>query len=223
MKKIDLALALCGGLAACNVNALTIDSFETLQVNTRVTAGSGVVTTNTAAPPLTYIGTSRNLASQSTGTDTGTDFTDVSITPSALRMVNGGNSAGTIYVQWNNISGSASDFTEGGNSLGLRISLPAPLPNAMSVTFLVNGLSSAPSSAQYTYPSGTAGNAIPYFAFASFTDPSVFTNVTTLRMTVTGATGWDGAIDGVETVPLPGTLMLVGIGLAGLARSIKRA
>jgi len=218
MKRNNLALALGGVLAACNVNALTIDSFDTLQANKRVINGDSVVTNNTSGAGVTYIGTSRDLSSQSTGTNS---YTDASINfsfVSVLDMANNVNSTGVVYVQWYGISGPASDFTEAGNNFGLRISLPAPIDNSLTVTFLVNGTSSA----VQTFPDGSVGELFP-FAFASFSDPSVFTNVTELRMTMTGPTGWDAAVDLVETVPLPGTLMLMGIGLAGLARSVKRA
>ncbi|WP_157817800.1 PEP-CTERM sorting domain-containing protein [Candidatus Thiodictyon syntrophicum] len=222
MKKIDLALALCGVLAACNAGALTIDSFDTTQSNKRVANGASVdIPINTSGAGVTYIGTSRTLSSQAATGET--SWTDARIAtasyPSALYVANNA-SPGTVYVQWNGISGSDRDFTAG-NALGLRISLPALVNNALTVTFLVNGTSSA----SRTFTSSTSDD---LFTFASFTDRSVFADVSTLRMTTTmtlgtsDPTGW-AAIGLVETVPLPGTLMLVGIGLAGLARSVKRA
>jgi hypothetical protein len=205
---------------------LTIDNFNTTQSNKTVTNGAVVDRPiNTSGAGVTYIGTSRTLSSRAAvGTSSSTEAR-INVAPnlSALHMNNIG-SAGTVYVEWNGISGSASDFTEGGISSQFRINLPAPLTTSVSVAFLVNGTEEKTK----IYLSGTSAYAD--FAFASFTTPNLFTNVTTLRMTMTGVAsepGWSATFGDVETVPLavplPGTLMLVGIGLAGLARSAKRA
>lgn len=72
-----------------------------------------------------------------------------------------------------------------------------------------------------SFPDGTFGPSF-FFPFAMFTDPGVFSAVTELVMLLSSPTpAWDASIfflsaDQTPQVPVPGTLALLGLGLAAV-------
>ncbi len=65
--------------------------------------------------------------------------------------------------------------------------------------------------------------AIPYTTFTGID----FTEIGAIRMVLSGPRAWDGSVDVFDTwgppVPIPGTILLIGAGLLGLARRGRRA
>jgi hypothetical protein len=143
--------------------------------------------------------------------------------PGRLDVSNSPVSNGTVSITWTGISAPDSDFTDAGLSTGLFLDLPAAINNDLTVSFTANGTSTFARS----FVTGASGSDF-FFPFASFTDDTVFSNVTTLVMTLTSSlAAWDAQVDLIETrprpVPAPGTLGLLGLGLLGIGvRRFKR-
>lgn len=218
MKRSALALAIVGAFAVGTANALTIDDFSTDQ-SVAVTSAAPAADNNNV---VAGIGNPRNLMVDKTvGPAGGANGAFADVIGGALSMANGPTTESTITVTWSAIAAANADFTDAGQSTGIFFSLPDPIDNDLTVTFTANGTSTY----SVTFPNGSAGN--DFFApFSEFDDPSVFTSMSTLSIAFTGPAAWDANIDLVETrptpVPVPGTLALFGLGLAGLARRMKR-
>jgi hypothetical protein len=209
--RILLGAGLLAGISAAH--ALEIDTFGDDQSVTVVNTSDD----NDVAPGG-FVGTNRNLAAVNTGGQTQAFINN--LTPGALDISNTTTANGTVTVNWTGISGSDSDFTAP-NATGVFIGIPNPIDNLLTITMTANGSSSA----TQNFPNGSVGSDF-FFPFASFSDPSVFTAVTSFEMVLSSnGNAWDASIEFVETrdnpIPLPGTLALLGLGLASLG--VRRA
>lgn len=124
-------------------------------------------------------------------------------------------------IQYNGIA--AQDLTDSGAALGFRFTVSS-IDQFVDVTFNVwSGAQAVKSTWTGTFAAAVDKFFIP---FSSFTGTASFGSVTAMQMILDGPTAWDGAIDIVETsesIPLPGTVLLMGAGLLGLARRMKRS
>jgi hypothetical protein len=126
-------------------------------------------------------------------------------------MQNSVGAIGTFTVSWDGID--HIDLTENGTILGFQLTIPLAIDNPLSVTF-----SAGAASVTRTFPNGTQGSGF----FIPFGNQD-FSDVTRLTASFTGPAGWDAGVQLIGTTPIPGTLLLMGAGLLGLARWGKRA
>ena len=211
--QIQLVLAAAGLLTLGPAAALIIDSFDFPALGDLVGIRSGapypVLAITTPDVGDRFLGTSRTLSvtaptGQSTGEING-------LTADALEMQNSVVAIGTFTVRWDGID--HIDLTENGSIFGFQLTIPEAIDNPLTVTF-----SAGAASVNRTFPNGTQGNSF----FIPFGDQD-FSDVTQLTATFTGPPGWDAAVQLIGTAPIPGTLLLMGVGLLGLARWGKRA
>ena len=231
VRKVVIGLAV---LASGAAHALVIDTFDRRQT-VSVTDAAPTSATNTVAnaPPLTsgyQVGADRTITVNKTlGEEGFANGAYGEVIGGKLTMANGPATASLITVEWRGISGSDSDFTDSGRSTGFFLALPDAIDKRLKVSYTATGASGT-STYSRIYADGSSGN--DFFApFAEFSNPSLFTSVTFLSIEFAGIrpdgspnqVAWDAAVDFVETtVPVPGTLALLGIGLAGLAGRIRR-
>jgi hypothetical protein len=211
--QLQLALVATSLLAVGPASALTIDSFD-FPIGgdfVQVVNGTSFVTTDDVGDR--FLGTRRTLTVTNTiGRSTGEIN---SLTPDALDMSNTTTGNGIITVLWDGIANV--DLTENNTILGFQLTLPDAIDNDLTVTFTAGSGPGAPSVSR-TFLSGTTG--------ANFFIPfgnQDFSDVTSLTARFTGPVAWDAVVQLIGTAPIPGTLLLMGVGLLGLARWGKRA
>lgn len=127
-----------------------------------------------------------------------------------LGITNSPGSAGTASILWDNFG--TVDFTQGGNT-AFKLEVLALDNKTISVEMRVNGSSNAVNAAI-----SSVGEYL--FDFASFSDASLFNQLTSLEMRLSGPPAWDGQfkLSTVSTpVPLPPSFFLMGLALAGFA------
>jgi hypothetical protein len=170
-----------------------------------------------------YIGANRDISATAGASGQTTGNSNAAFALSVLDLANTSTSAGTIYVQWNGITGVNKDLTSVGTNFGIYMALPTPVDNGLDVTFTATGAAGTAVISR-NFPSGITGDSF-FFKFTDGTNPGVWASVDTLRATFTGPTAWDAQVSLLETreAPIPGTILLMGAGLLGLARRAKRA
>lgn len=119
---------------------------------------------------------------------------------------------GTVQITYNGFA--STDFTLAGTSIAMDV---VSVDTGVSVSVLVNGTST----------SGTvpfAGSGVFDVGFNEFSDPSVFTHVTSIVFTFSGSTPYDANFQLLRVFnnPEPATLFLLGAGFAGMAARIRR-
>ncbi|WP_295577662.1 hypothetical protein [uncultured Lamprocystis sp.] len=215
-KQIQLVLALAGLLTFGSASALIIDSFDFPADGDLVGIRNGAafprLTTTTLDVGDRFIGTSRTLSVTSTTPVSAQSTGELNgLTPDALDMQNSVVAIGTFTVSWDGID--HIDLTENGTILGFQLTIPEAIDNPLIVTF-----SAGAASVTRTFPNGTQGSGF----FIPFGNQD-FSDVTRLTASFTGSAGWDAVVQLIGTAPIPGTLLLMGVGLLGLARWGKRA
>lgn len=239
MKKLALVLALAaGGLLAANTASanVVIDHFSHGLAQEVSNDNLDRTDLDTGLPTTSVIGGARKtLLTNVTGASQFNLATllvnDASSGNLTMSNNTGVDSRGTVVwdgggglvtgIQYNGIA--AQDLTDAGTAFGFRFSVSA-IDQFVDVTF--NVWSGAQAN-QSTWTGQFASAVDKFFIpFANFTGSANFAAVTAMQMILDGPTAWDGAIDIVETsesIPLPGTVLLMGAGLLGLARRMKRS
>ena len=144
---------------------------------------------------------------------------------SAFSLSTGPGVVATVELTWSNF-GSA-DVTDGGASGFLELSVRSDLDAVVTVNFLSGG---STSSAVFNVTGTGTGAGDPFqFLNVALTDlvgSAVLTMVDGIELLISGPASLDlqiGVLRTVQTpIPEPGTLALLGLGLAGLAHSSRR-
>jgi hypothetical protein len=190
---------------------LTIDAFgDTRTVtDTDTTSGANLATTG-PSDTLTDTTLSNNVRTvivnsvSSSGTSNQA-FKINDLSSGLLEINNSAFSTGTGSL---NYTFDPTDFTAFGNFMSLAVLV---IDSTTTVEMIINGTST--SGVQNFSGVGTF-----VAALSSFSDPSQFTNVTSVQLNFTGVQGWDAAFDflGVQQVPEPNSLALMGIAVGAL-------
>lgn len=207
--QLQLALIATSLLAVGSARALIIDSFDFPIGGDFVQVVNGIRSVTTTDVGDRFLGTTRTLSVSNTiGRSTG----EINgLTPDALDMSNTTTGNGIITVRWDGIANV--DLTENNTVLGFQLTLPDAIDNDLIVTFTAGA-----ASVTKTFLNGTQGTNF----FIPFGNQD-FSDVTSLTASFTGPVAWDAVVQLIGTTPIPGTLLLMGVGLLGLARWGKRA
>ncbi|MFZ2449955.1 MAG: PEP-CTERM sorting domain-containing protein [Methylovulum miyakonense] len=223
-KTLSASLLLAGTLGLANqAHALNIDSFDT---TTQFLASPVAVAGSQLAAPEA-IGGFRKLDIQST-----TGFTTIAANTGpnfgALTVSNNTNVISTTSVLWNHNNGTNGglngvDLTDGGASTALLLGISSIDVGLVSIKFDIKDTGS--DIASLTLSGLNVG--LQTFLFSSFSNYAAvdFTQIQRIQMTIIAGISSDLALDLVETnreLPEPSSLVLMGLGLAGLSCFRKR-
>lgn len=228
MKISALALAVTAALAANSAEALLIDSFKSGALAPPGIWATGPSGSNSGSQFGSMMGKRRtiDLLMLSGGSET---YVTVVTSPGALVINNGDTETSTVSVIWDTTWNPADpdlkpvDLTDAGTAVGFYLTLPAAIDHRLDVVFTVTSLTGI-STASRQFASGTKGDNFD-IPFALFTGNANLSQATAVKLELSSPdVANDARITMVETrVPIPGTLLLMGVGLAGLVRSIRRA
>ncbi len=162
------------------------------------------------AGPMTISGTNlSNVKRTLTATPSLGGSTEIVVEDGLLNISNNTDSAGTasIYYSFNTI-----DLSAFANSFELTSVFNDTINHG--VTLIAND------SSTFAFQN-LSGIGDHYFNFSQFSDPSVFTNLTSLEMKFQGDVAWDAQFS-LMTVPEPSITALLTIGLVGIASISRR-
>ena len=171
-----------------------------------------------------FIGASRDMTVDRNGADGSVYAASNSVNPEILVIGNSGSANGIVDLQWNAILDL--DLTDGG-AKGIFLAFNDAIDKELTISFeAFDGALSAVGSK--TFANGSQGFDF-FIPFDSFTNQTALASVNTLSARFTSiAANWDAGISFIETrdtssVPVPGVLSLMAIGLTGLGFSRRRA
>jgi hypothetical protein len=221
------------GILACAASgafALNIDDFNSGSLEFPGIFALGPAGSSSGQQAGSMVGGTRDIGIQMLQ-GSGTSIVTVPSASGLLDINNGATERSTVTVLWNanGVGLGGLDLTDAGLSLGLFMALPNPIDNIMDTLWTITSASGSSTRARQ-FPDGSQG-ADFFFPFANFTGTADFAAVTAIQLEITSpSVGLDTQIDLVETrprpptVPVPGTLLLMGLGLAGIAaRRVKRS
>jgi hypothetical protein len=236
-RPLKFALAVTSLLIAGSVNALVIDAFDDTQM--LLQASSTANQSASSSSVANAIGNARKFTMTQVSGATLARIAAAVIyeeDPAApkghwpiLSVSNPDRVNSTITVIWDGTSADPYTVSVGGlnhanlmvqNDIGFLLKIPS-IDTEVTLALTVWD---SDSNASFSYKFPKPGQQfIPYTEFAGVD----FSDVGAIRLVMSGVIAWDGSIDILETkpnpAPVPGTALLLGVGLLGLARRARRA
>lgn len=235
--KLNQSMLLIVGLmsAMSNVSAdVNIDTFNSYQFG--VVSNPAPSSFSSLANSVDIIGLERLIQlTKITGSGGFINAAAFEVTGGTLSIANGPSTNSILDIVWDGIGTSGFgpvDFTEGGLNDALRFGLPAVLDKDITMTFNIND---GASTLTTTFLAGTSSPSL-YANFQDFSNATVFTNVSKIAVQISSTSAWDAEFQLFSSsdnpdvpnpppptpLPEPGTLMLLGLGLLGLAAITRK-
>lgn len=230
MRKVAIGFAAITVLAYGAANAVTIDTFQSGSVDFTVYGPVGNVgdVLNTGLPSTETIGGTRyveaNIIQADDGTDDKVEVRRLSGSGAGLfDVANTVGSDSVVTVVWDRNGAGLGGIDLTTNANGLYISFPSKINNALKLTFTITNTTEQTRTGIFNFPDKFAG-LNDFLSFTDFGGTGTFTSTSAITMEMNSSAGWDARLDLIDTrneVPIPGTLLLMGIGLGALLRRIR--
>ena len=216
-----LVLYIIGTLVLGRAEALTIDAFDSGQVGFPGIWATGANGSNSGIQNGSMLGGTRDIRLQKTFGSSVSYVTVLAPEPT-LSFNNGTGQSSRVTVNWNGAPGT--DLTDAGLSKGFFLGIPLAIDHPMSVTISVSSATGG-SSLLKQFPKDSFGTDF-YMPFSLLTGTATLTAVTGITLVMESmAPSLNADIDffNTTTIPIPGTLALLGLGIVALARRLRLA